>query len=344
MTISRHTCRICKTADNHPTFMGREMMFGTREEFVYFQCNTCDCLQITDIPENIDEYYPTDYMPHTLSETTNKGINWVIRILQKQRCRTALFGKNYKLNSLLKLIVDLPSALYESPNGVSSVGRIITTTGLKSFDERILDVGCGIYSHWLASLEELGFTELQGVDPLIPADQNHGYVNIARSELCDVSGKFSLISLHHSLEHIPNQEETLILIEKHLTHDGVCLIRIPIIPSHLWKKYGTNWVEFDPPRHFYLHSLKSLKLLANKAGLEVFDIQYDETAFEFYGSEMYARDIPLTNENSPLFNPESSLFTKEEMNNFKTLANKVNQTGESGRAAFFLRKTLLSSG
>jgi hypothetical protein len=53
---------------------------------------------------------------------------------------------------------------------------------------------------------------------------------------------------------------------------------------------------------------------------------------------MYARGIPLTDENSPWINVNSSLFTKEEMDGFKILANKVNQTGQAGRAAFFLRK------
>lgn len=343
MAFSLHTCRICNTTDNYPTFVGREMMFGTREEFEYFLCTNCDCLQITHIPKNLGEYYPKDYNPHTFSIATAKERNWIIRILQKQRCRTALFGKHYKINSLLKLIIDLPNALYGSPSQVSSVGRIVTTAGIKDFNAPILDVGCGIYSHWLGSLAELGFTELQGIDPLISSDQNHGNIRITRSELRDVSGEFSLISLHHSLEHIPNQEETLFQIEKLLKPDGTCLIRIPIFPSLLWEKYGTNWVELDPPRHLYLHSLKSLKQLASRAGLEIFDIQYDETAFEFWGSEMYARDIPLTDENSPLFNPNNSLFTNEEMNYFKIMANEVNQTGESGRAAFFLRKALANS-
>lgn len=341
MIISPHTCRICNTVDDHPIFVGREMMFGTREEFEYFQCNTCDCLQITDIPSNLDKYYPPDYAPHTLPEISAKSNNWFIRMLQKQRCQTAIFGKHYKLNSLLKLIVELPGALHERPNDVSSVGRIITTAGLKSFDDPILDVGCGIYSHWLASLEELGFTELLGVDPLIPGDQKQGGIRIAMSKLCDVTGEFSLITLHHSLEHIINQEEILLQIEQHLMTDGVCVIRIPTVSSHVWEEYGINWVELDAPRHLYLHSVNSLAFLANKAGLEIFDIQYDTSAFEFYGSEMYARNISLYDENSPLVSTNSSLFTNEEMDAFKARADQVNQAGQAGRAAFFLRKALI---
>lgn len=338
MTFSRHSCRICNAVGDHLAFIGREMMFGTREEFEYFQCNECNCLQISEIPKNLSTYYPSNYTAHTVPEATTKVKNWLVSILQKQRCRTALFNKHHKLNRLLKQVIDLPIALHGHPNDVSSIGHIIVTAGINCFDEPILDVGCGIYSRWLASLEELGFTNLLGIDPLIPCTQNHGGIRIISSALCDVLGNFSLITLHHSLEHISDQEATLIQIEQHLMPDGVCLIRIPIVPSLVWEKYGTNWVEFDAPRHLYLHSVKSLKLLANKAGLEVFDIQYDTTAFEFYGSEMYARNLPLTDENSPWINRNSSLFTKEEMDGFKILANKVNQIGQAGRATFFLRK------
>ncbi|OAI04692.1 hypothetical protein A1353_13165 [Methylomonas methanica] len=338
MTVFSTICRICNTEDNHPKFVGREMMFGTRDEFEYFQCISCGCLQITDIPKNLDKYYPSEYSPHSIPKLDHKNKNLLVRILQKQRCRTALFGKYYKINTLLKLIVDLPAALYSRPNEVSSVGRTVLTAGLKDFDEPILDVGCGIFSHWLASLDELGFTQLQGVDPLIPSNQSQGHVRITKGELRDIPGKFSLITLHHSLEHIINQEEMMIQIAEHLNPDGVCLIRIPIVSSRVWEEYKTNWIEFDPPRHLYLHSLESLNFIAKKAGLEVYETQYDTSAFEFYGSEMYARNISWYDEDSPLTNPNSKLFSKEEMINFEKLADIVNQSGHAGRAAFYLRK------
>ncbi len=68
MTISQLTCRICGTVGNHPIFVGREMMFGTQEAFEYFQCKSCDCLQITHIPKTLGAYYPSNYTAHTPPE------------------------------------------------------------------------------------------------------------------------------------------------------------------------------------------------------------------------------------------------------------------------------------
>src|SRR3569833_768453 len=301
------TCRICGTIGNHSTFIGREMMFGTREEFEYFQCGSCDCLQIAHIPENLGQYYPSSYPANKVPTTPTKEKNWVTRALEKQRSRTALFNKHHKLNRLLKILVDYPNALHTTPNDVFSIASIIKTAGITSFNASILDVGCGTYSYWLASLEKLGFTNLLGIDPLIPADQMHGRIRVTQTER------------HHTTKddnkkHNPNK------------------------PTQEKKEYGANWVELDPPRHLYLHSIKSLKLLAEKAGLVVFDIQYDSLAFEFYGSEMYARGIPLIDENSPWVNPKSTLFTDGEMEHFKALAKKANSENQGGRAAFFLRK------
>src|SRR3569832_1856689 len=92
------TCRICGTIGNHSTIIGREMMFGTREEFEYFQCGSCDCLQIAHIPENLGQYYTSSYPAQKVSTTPTKEKYWVTRALVKQRSRTALFNKHHKLN------------------------------------------------------------------------------------------------------------------------------------------------------------------------------------------------------------------------------------------------------
>jgi SAM-dependent methyltransferase len=311
------------------------MMFGSREVFRYFQCTACGCLQADEITADFGRFYPSDYYSFNLTPPPPKH-GALHRWLQKQRCRTALFEKGYKLNTLLKPYVELPTALFEKSGGIPP-GEILRKCSLKDFSARFLDVGCGAHSKWLAALAGLGFYNLVGVDPFIPADQQHGNIRIFKRELEGIEGTFDLITLHHSLEHISDQLSLLKAVRARLGKGGTCLVRIPIVPSHAWEKYGTNWVELDAPRHLFLHSVGSITDLGRQAGLELYDVVYDSLSFEFYGSEQYARDIPLNDPRSLWINPDSDLFTPEEKENFEAMAVKVNAERRGGRAGFYLR-------
>ncbi len=328
MNISQFTCRICSAVGNHPTFVAREMMFGTRETFPYFQCVACSCLQIVNIPSDLSKYYPAGYYSYSNSQT-GKQVSAFTRLLQKQRIRTALFGKGYKLNTLLKLFVNYPKQLYEY-----QWPKLVGKPGFTSFDEPILDVGCGSTSWWLTQLWQIGFTNLTGIDPFIPNDTQNNGACIYKKNLEDLGGKFQLISFHHSLEHIPQQLTTLKQVKRLLAADGICLIRIPIVSSYVWEKYKTNWVEMDPPRHLYLHSVDSICRCASKAGLRLIGISYDAIELEFFGSEQYIRDIPLFDPRSLAVNPESNIFSLEEKAFFRHEVERVNREKTAGRAEF----------
>ena len=43
-------CGVCKNESDNTPYTAREMMYGSREEFPYFQCSACSCLQIADVP------------------------------------------------------------------------------------------------------------------------------------------------------------------------------------------------------------------------------------------------------------------------------------------------------
>lgn len=57
----KYKCRICGQEVEHKTYQVREMFFGTREEFTYFECENCQCLQIAEIPDNLGDYYRENY-------------------------------------------------------------------------------------------------------------------------------------------------------------------------------------------------------------------------------------------------------------------------------------------
>ena len=56
-----HTCRICGWTGKADTINVKEMHFNMQEEFEYFECRNCHCLQISEIPDNMSIYYKNTY-------------------------------------------------------------------------------------------------------------------------------------------------------------------------------------------------------------------------------------------------------------------------------------------
>ena len=54
-------CRICGEEAEHKVYRVKEMFFGTRQEFDYFECGNCQCIQILEIPKNLGDFYGNEY-------------------------------------------------------------------------------------------------------------------------------------------------------------------------------------------------------------------------------------------------------------------------------------------
>ena len=328
--LTESTCRICGNEENNRQFVAHEMMFGTREAFDYFQCSGCGCLQIGRIPQDLGRHYAPGYYSLNGKSETSEERPPFRRTLERWRVRNALFGRGYKLARIAAQVVDLPRQ-------VRAVGPWLKTSGVSSFRAHFLDVGCGSSSWWLKELKALGFRKLLGVDPYIAADLEEDGIPILKREIGAVSGKFDLITFHHSLEHITDQDQALIAARSLLKPNGFCLVRIPLVSSAVWEEYGVNWVELDAPRHLYLHSRGSIELVAARAGFRLVDYVADSTEFEFWGSEQCRRDMPLMAEDSFLRAPWKSNFTFREMAAFRKRAKEANLTGRGGRGCFFFQ-------
>ncbi|HJH26387.1 MAG TPA: class I SAM-dependent methyltransferase [Methanophagales archaeon] len=314
-------CKICGNSENNKAFQIRERMFGFRDEFIYFECSKCGCLQIAEIPKNMGKYYPSNYYSFKKGESNN----FIKQILKKERDEYALFKKGLIGKALYK---KYPNPLFDM---ISRVGV--------NYNSRILDVGCGA-GNLLCSLNEIGFENLVGVDPYIDEEVINRDVKILKKTIHELPDrqKFDLIISNHSFEHIPDQLETLVKVSKILSENGVCLIRMPVRTEYIWNRYGVNWVQIDAPRHFFLHTLKSFELLVKKSGLIIQDVIFDSTEFQFWGSEQYKRDISLMAENSYSVYPKKSIFTNEQIKEFKKMAKGLNMNKKGDQAAFYLTK------
>jgi len=82
-------------------------------------------------------------------------------------------------------------------------------------------------------------------------------------------------------------------IPENMTPAEICVLRIPTVSSDAWRQYKTDWVSLDAPRYLFLHSIKSINMLAEESRLKVAAILYDALPKQFWGSEMIKRDISL---------------------------------------------------
>lgn len=322
-------CRICGTNGAFPTYTVTEMMFGSRDQFDYFKCSSCGCLQIETYPENMTNYYPSDYYSKADSISLN-STSAITRFLQKQRCRYLLYGKGYKLNKILKHTTQIPTV-------VNRCAPILKRTGITDFNASFLDVGCGSQAWWLEGLWEMGFSKLFGIDPFINSDIFERSIRILKSDIMDVSDKFDVITFHHSFEHMQNPFAVLSKAKQLLQKSGTCVVRLPLVSSYAWDNYGVNWVELDAPRHFFLHTANSFTMLAERCGFQVKNIVYDSTILELVGSEQYVRGIPHTSNQSYFVNQEESKFTPEEISAYEKKIRLLNAEGRAGRAQFYLK-------
>jgi hypothetical protein len=63
-------------------------------------------------------------------------------------------------------------------------------------------------------------------------------------------------------------------------------------------------------------------------------VVFDSTSFQFVGSELYSRGLPLTESVRA-----RSLFTSEQIRNWKRKARELNLSGRGDQAAFYLTST-----
>lgn len=285
-------------------------MFGTRDQFTYFECSSCKTVQIVEIPPDLARYYPPDYYSFR-NESRSSLVSW----LRTQRDKhalgmTSLFGALLAMARADPLITVLREA------------RL-------ALGDRIVDVGCGS-GDFLERLARVGFRELLGVDPYIDDNfSTHSGVPIRKCQLASLDGSIDALMFHHSLEHVLDPLSELKVAARLLRSGGLCLVRVPTPSSDAWQTYGVNWVQLDAPRHIVLPSREGMQIAAEKAGLKLERVIDDSSGRQFYGSEAYQSDIPL----SALKRP-SRLFP----GSLEARARKLNAAGRGDQAAFFLRK------
>jgi 2-polyprenyl-3-methyl-5-hydroxy-6-metoxy-1,4-benzoquinol methylase len=142
---------------------------------------------------------------------------------------------------------------------------------------RLLDIGCGS-GQFIAFMRDLGWV-VTGVEPdqdaVCAANELFG-VKVLQGYPENINfpeGVFDAITMNHVIEHISDPARVLRLCTRFLVPGGQIIIVTPNTSSLGHVRFGRDWRGLEPPRHIYLYNPKSIRKLAETAGLKVQDVR-----------------------------------------------------------------------
>jgi 2-polyprenyl-3-methyl-5-hydroxy-6-metoxy-1,4-benzoquinol methylase len=308
-------CKVCGRNELEIVSV-KEMRNGWREIHPYSYCKHCEFLELVEIPENIAKYYEQGYYTESKPYLKVKGLRALFWSVRAKLYDTFLHSiwNSFAFNTILD---------WKHRLGIS-------------FHAEILDYGCG-NGDILYEFHKHGFKNLEGLDPFLPKTATPVEFPLKRGSIQDIQKgkKYNLIMMHHSFEHMPNQDLVLQSLKPHLSKGAKVLIRMPIV-NEAFHHYREHWVQIDAPRHLGLHSEMSFKIMAEHCGYKVLDVFYDSTDFQFVGSEQNKADISFFEPKSIKINKANSIFTDEQLDRFNKKAEEYNKAGKGDQAGFIL--------
>ncbi|EKB50810.1 class I SAM-dependent methyltransferase [Cecembia lonarensis] len=299
-------CKYCGHDGPPEKHQVKEMMFGTGETFNIGSCQVCGSLHLLDIPDDLSPYYPPNY--YSLNTLVTSGP--VKKLLKRWRYRFFLSGLSFF-------------------RPIFGQWMLCSQTATSA---RIADIGCG-NGQLLYEMHVAGFSNLEGYDPFIPGDQVIAPgLKLFKKPLAQIEGTFDLIMMHHALEHMENPEEILRKCKGLLSKKGVLLIRIPVSDARVWEEEGVNWVQLDVPRHLHIPSIAGIKSLTERLGFKLKAMDFDSTAFQFWGTALYKEGIPLSKAGE-------QYFSEAALKAWQQKALLYNQQGLGDQVCFYFVKS-----
>jgi SAM-dependent methyltransferase len=290
-----------------------------REYFRYGMCRVCGTTSLRDEIADVGRYYDQQYYSFNVSEP--RGL-W--RSAKRFRDRRSLFGTGF-----VSAMVDRISA---NPRMTSMRALFDGSLGQRiSRNSSFLDVGCG-EGQRLLEMKAIGFSKLTGVDPFMRQSGRRSGIDFIRGELRDVDGRFDVVMLHHSLEHMANASQVVHDLQRVVGNNGIVIVRIPLIGSWAWEEFGGEWAQMDAPRHVHLFTEQGFSSLARSAGWKIVVVRYDADILQFTGSILRMRSINFYKD----LGAASESFDKSELAKFRRRTKELNEMRRGDAAAFFL--------
>ena len=238
------------------TYLKTKDFLVTKEHFHLEYDSEKDMLITQPIPTDITKYYDSNnYISHTDESKS---------LLEKVYQRV----KKITLSQKVKLI-----------NNYSKEQKTI------------LDIGCGT-GEFLSTAKTDNWNTI-GVELSTQAREIAIKKNLTIYKTLEsiTNQKFNIITLWHVLEHLPNLDKQINLIENLLEENGTLIIAVPNYKSHDAQYYRQYWAAYDTPRHLWHFSKTSITKIFKEHNLSVKKIlpMYFDSYYVSLLSEKYKK-------------------------------------------------------
>jgi len=250
-------CVLCGGTEFRFLVTGYDRMQARNEDFDYVRCRQCGLGTLALLPtaERILELYPEDYL---------STINAWTRDLDKSVNRLAI-KYLYGVDSVSRSRV--ARAVFRALSG-----RIMRGIREPHGANRLLDVGCGS-GQLLEVYRTLGW-HVCGIELSPPACAacRERELRVHQGTVFDApfgAQQFDLILLSHVIEHVLDPVAVLRRVAEFLAPEGKIIVTTPNLRGIGFFIYGSCWFHLDAPRHLFLFDPRTLRHLAQRAGLTV---------------------------------------------------------------------------
>lgn len=232
--IEVKSCPVCGASSFKEVFKAPYFR-GDNELFAIQECNNCKFWITSPRPDDdeLGKYYDSaNYISHN-----NSSKSLMDKVYQVVR--------NYSLKKKVQLISRIDN-------------------GSKS----LLDYGAGT-GHFLLEAKKSGWN-IEGVEISSDAREvakKDNALSLNDPEQFNIEAeRYSVITLWHVLEHLPNLNDHLESFFNGLQSGGKLVIAVPNHESSDSKHYGENWAALDVPLHLWHFKKSNIQALAKKHG------------------------------------------------------------------------------
>ncbi len=227
--------------------------YGVAGRFRVVRCRSCGLVYVNPRPDpaSLGRYYPESYGPHQERAQHADPAGDLVR-------RLAFAGG-------LGVLGEPIGWLYNSVAFRAFARR--TSRG------RVLDVGCGP-GHYLGAWQRLGW-DVEGIEPnrqvaerasqALGAPVHTGFVE----ELTLESGRYDVVTMSHSLEHVRSPSAVLAQLRTSLRPGGRLIAMVPNFAAWDRRLFTEAWYGLEVPRHLYHFEPRTLRALLEKSGFTV---------------------------------------------------------------------------